>query len=278
MISGRLASCIYKVSRNGSIEWTISGLGKAAGYGDFYVGEGANFAWQHDVRWVSETEISIFDNGNVRGGYTFPEPELTSRGLVLTLNTTSPGSYAVALKQELVNWAAPISKSSGNMQRLPNGNYWIGYGEVPLFAEFSHEGEVVSQYQISPRGSDVQSYRSYKKNFSTNPITIPDIAVQGNSLYLSWNGATEVRWWKILSGAHAGMKDVLGTVPKSGFETNFALPDFSGEAQTFLRADALDVDKKLLRSSNVIVKDSGRIVADHRGAQVHLIPAQSFGE
>ena len=38
-------------------------------------------------------------------------------------------------------------------------------------------------------------------------------------LYASWNGATEVESWEVLSGTRPGRLKPLGSVPRNGFET-----------------------------------------------------------
>lgn len=269
MVSGRLTSSIYKIANdaNGSIIWQLSGYGgKAAGYGDFYTGKGANFEWQHHVRWRSESEISIFDNG----ASSHIVNEKASRGLRLAIDTTTPGNYSASLIQELVNWANPLAIARGSVQYLSNGNYWVAYGIVPLFAEYSPEGEVISQYQVSPLGSRVNSYRAYKRNFTTHPTTIPDIALKDNAVYMSWNGATEVKQWSVLSGASPTEMFEVGIVVKTGFETKFTFLEPFDPYTNFTRVDALDVNGRTLKSSIVIGGSSLPTASDVREAQRRL--------
>jgi hypothetical protein len=39
------------------------------------------------------------------------------------------------------------------------------------------------------------------------------------SLYVSWNGATEVESWEVLAGSDPDQLEPLGSVPRNGFET-----------------------------------------------------------
>ena len=39
------------------------------------------------------------------------------------------------------------------------------------------------------------------------------------ALYASWNGATEVAAWEVISGPHPNRMEPLGSVPREGFET-----------------------------------------------------------
>jgi hypothetical protein len=38
-------------------------------------------------------------------------------------------------------------------------------------------------------------------------------------VYASWNGATEVRAWRVLAGSAGGALATVGTAARSGFET-----------------------------------------------------------
>lgn len=140
------------------------------------------------------------------------------------------------------------------MQYLPNGNYWIGYGAYPLFTEFSKDGEVISQFQTSP-GSEVATYRTYKFNYTINPSTKPDVVVQENSVYMSWNGATEIVWWNVLTGFEPDKLNLIGRkVRKTGFETRFTFPweHDSQAVANFTMVEALDAEGKVLKSSEVV--------------------------
>lgn len=86
-----------------------------------------------------------------------------------------------------------------------------------------------------------------------HPTTVPDIAVKDGVVYMSWNGATEVRGWDILAGINAEDMRKVGSVMKTGFETSFGIPVPVDPMWSFVRADALDGKGRLLKSSRVIV-------------------------
>ena len=276
LISARQTSSLYNISPNGTIIWTLTGhnSGKAGGYGDFYLGPRTNFAWQHHARWRSSNEISLFDNGySERDSSEHNEP--FSRALRLLINTTIPGNYTVSLLQELINDKGnTIAELQGSFQFLPNGNYWVSYGNNPLFTEFSSTGEVVSQFQTAPAGSIAGSYRAYKHNFTTNPSTIPDIAVKDNTVYMSWNGASRVFWWDVFSGSsNSSLEDfiLVQRIKKTGFETKFILPTPYDSTVNFTRVEAIDVDGNLLKSSRAI-REERRVVDEERlGASDQIV-------
>ena len=39
------------------------------------------------------------------------------------------------------------------------------------------------------------------------------------SVYVSWNGATQVTAWEVLAGASPSELESLGSIPRNGFET-----------------------------------------------------------
>jgi hypothetical protein len=43
------------------------------------------------------------------------------------------------------------------------------------------------------------------------------------TLYVSWNGATEVATWEVLAGASPDKLEPVGTAPRKGFETAITL-------------------------------------------------------
>jgi hypothetical protein len=64
-------------------------------------------------------------------------------------------------------------------------------------------------------------------------------------VYASWNGATQVRSWRVLGGTSAGAQAAVASAAKSGFET--AIPVARGYS-TF-RVQALDAHGRTLGTS-----------------------------
>ena len=87
-----------------------------------------------------------------------------------------------------------VSPSQGNVQVLPNGNVFIGWGSEPFFSEYSNDGELLFDAGFPPVASSPTGLSA-----SRGPGTPDDpaVAVERGSddevtLYASWNGATEV--------------------------------------------------------------------------------------
>ena len=61
------------------------------------------------------------------------------------------------------------------------------------------------------------------------PYYPPKIAAASNgTLFISWNGATDVTSYNILAGTSASGLKVVASVQKTGFETSYVLPASAG--------------------------------------------------
>jgi hypothetical protein len=223
LISSRSTHTVYKIARDGEILWRLGG-----GSSDFAMGQGASFAWQHHARRLPDGTLSVFDNGAT------PAVEPLSRGLVLALDET-------AMQAELIHQytrRGVLSGSQGSVQELPSGNVFVGWGEVPRVSEFSRDGRLLFDALLAAKH---ESYRAFRMPWQGAPASSPSIAVQtpGRSratVYASWNGATEVRSWRLLGGDSPNSLRPARTVRATGFET--ALP--VGRAGPNVAVEALD--------------------------------------
>jgi Arylsulfotransferase (ASST) len=233
LVSARNTHTIYEVSRHtGKILWRLGGKRS-----DFALGRGARFAWQHDARRLPNGNLSLFDNS------AGPRVRKQSRGLVLHLDL---GRRVATVVRNFVHRPPLVSVDQGNLQRLPNGNFLAGWGHQPWFTEFGPRGTIRFDGRFG-RGR-VDSYRAYRFRWTGDPTRPPAVAVEGRTLYVSWNGATEVRTWRLLAGADKNALRAVLTVAKSGFET--AIP-LSGSRKWFA-AQALDSRGRSLARSPAV--------------------------
>jgi hypothetical protein len=114
----------------------------------------------------------------------------------------------------------------GNTQLLPDGNMFVGWGELPYFSEYSASGKllldgVFPAPDLSYRANQVPSWTGL-------PLSPPNGAARRGSnattVYASWNGATQVRSWRVLAGSSGTDLAVAATSAKSGFETAIRVP------------------------------------------------------
>jgi Arylsulfotransferase (ASST) len=210
LVSARNTHTVYKISRRtGRIIWRLGGKRS-----DFELGPGVAFGWQHDARRRPDGTLTLFDNEAA------PKLRRQSRGIVLRVDERHK---RVTLLHTFVHTPPLVAVDQGNMQRLPNGNYLVGWGHQPYVTEFGPHGKTLLDFRFGRAGVD--SYRAYRFAWIGRPRSHPTISVQGEMLYTSWNGATEVRAWQLLGGSQKTKLHPLLTVPKAGFETALPLPD-----------------------------------------------------
>jgi len=261
LISARHTHGIYYINgTNGDIIWSLGG--KNNDFEDKSDGQATNFAWQHDARWRNTdlTELTIFDNGAA----DWVKTENETRGLWLSLNYDD---MSVNLKQDYISPEGISSVSQGSVQVLSNNNIFMGYGSNGAFIEYTSDGEAIWDVQFGIIGnSSVQSYRAYKQNWQGFPHWNPSIAAAGNAtdnttVYMSWNGATEIKQWAILvsnSSSDLSSADSLWkNVTKTGFETNVTV----GTNARYVRAAALDADGQVLGSTGVVDVNDGTVTS-----------------
>jgi Arylsulfotransferase (ASST) len=211
LISGRNTHALYDINRRtGAIRWRLGGKRT-----DFVMGSAATFNWQHDARWHSHNTISLFDNG------ANPAVEKESRALLLRVNV---GARKVSLAHAYVHPQGLLSGSQGNMQMLPKGHVFVGWGQNPWFTEFDAAGHVVFNGYFA---KDADSYRAYRLKWRGRPAVRPIAAVRRSggrvTVYASWNGATGVSRWQVLAGPSGRKLKPVRTVARTGFETAIEL-------------------------------------------------------
>jgi hypothetical protein len=187
-MSAKGTSAVYKVDReSGEILWRLGGKES-----DFEMGPGTRIAYQHDARRQRDGTITIFDNG------ASPKVHEQSRGIEVELDMDG---MSATLVREFTHPNELLSTSQGNVQVLPNANLFVGWGSESFFSEYSHEGELLFDAQLL---GDGQSYRAFRFPWSGHPSDNPAVAVEQGpddkvTLYVSWNGATEVESWQVLA-------------------------------------------------------------------------------
>jgi outer membrane protein assembly factor BamB len=214
LISARETSTVYKIDRNsGKIIWRLGGKRS-----DFEMGPGTRFAFQHDARRLPDGTISIFDNGSLIFESGTPKAVEESRGIVLGLDESK---MKATLVREYTHPDKQYADAAGNMQVLPNGNVFVGWGRALVISEFSEDGQMLFDASL-PRKNE--SYRAFRFPWSARPSDQPAAVAERVSeqevlVYASWNGATEVATWEVLAARHQGRLESLGVVPRNGFET-----------------------------------------------------------
>jgi len=237
LVSARNTWAVYKISRrSGEVRWRLGGKRS-----DFKMGEGTVFAWQHDARHQGHNRLTIFDDG------AMPQVEPQSRGLVIQLDRKSGTARLVRKYVHRPNRI--VSRFMGNMQALDNGNVMIGWGSEPYFTEFGPNGEVALDARLPEGGMNYRAFRlPWRGRPSLPPTAVYRFAHGRGTVYVSWNGATDVAAWRLDSGPRPGALRAGTAVARKGFET--ALRTTPGDK--YARAVALDASGQVLGRSKSI--------------------------
>jgi hypothetical protein len=234
IISARNTCALYKLDRStGEILWQMGGKG-----GDFRMGKGTRFCFQHDARRAGRGRISLFDNSAGP-----PVMRKQSRGLVLAVDESAK---TVRLVRQYVHPGGISAPNQGSTRVQPNGNVFVGWGAAPVFSEFSAGGRLLFDGQLT-RGKG--NYRAIRERWTGTPATRPAVAARrtraGRMLvYASWNGATEVARWQVLAGRPSRLRGVASKA-RDGFETEITAR--SRASQVAVRA--LDARGRVLGTS-----------------------------
>ena len=147
-----------------SLDWVIK-IQYADGAGDGHViwrlGQDGDFAihssdpspWfshQHDARYIDDTTLLLFDNGNTRQS---KDPAANSRGQELVLDEETMQATLV-VNADIGNFAFAV----GSAERLPNGNFGFTSGIAQQTIEVLPDG--TKTYVLAMNKPGLQ-YRSY---------------------------------------------------------------------------------------------------------------------
>ena len=235
IVSSRNTWAAYEVDHvTGSILWRLGGK-----HSSFKMGPGTGTAYQHDVRWQPDRTLTIFDNGAV--------PKVHSQSRILR-EQIDWAHRSVSLVGRLIGGIS--SGSQGNAEVMANGSTFVGWGEEPFMTEFGPSGQVLFSASFPSPG---QSYRAYRFPWSATPASRPSIAVTRASagaatVYASWNGATSVSAWRVLSGPSASSLGPVAQAAWTNFET--AVPVAAGTA--YFEVQALGAEGQVLGASGAV--------------------------
>jgi hypothetical protein len=236
LISGRNTWTVYKIDgHSGQIVWRLGGR-----HSSFAEAPGTRTAWQHDPRELPDGSISIFDNG------ASPAVHGRSRGIVLSLDLHT---RTATLVSQFTHASPLLADSQGNMQALGNGDWFLGWGQMPDFSELSPEGALLFDAHFP---AHEQSYRSFRFAWAGTPAHPPTFVFQPaapgtGTVYASWNGATLVALWSVLAGPTPGSLKAVAQAARGGFETAIQLP--AATVGPYLAVQALDASGRVLGAS-----------------------------
>ena len=226
LVSARHTWAIYKLHRQtGAVLWRLGGKRS-----DFTIVPGAEFSFQHDVRRHADGTLTIFDNNAAA-----PTSTTYARPIRLSLDM---GAMSARLVGEYRPEMPRITWAMGNLEQLPDGGAFVGWGTAGAFTEFARR-----RHGPLRRGA-----RRRQRHLSRVPCAVgrpSGRAAEGRgharlaaarSRTSSWNGATEVARWRADMGSRQSALRPVATVRRTGFETAVRL----GSRKGYLALTALD--------------------------------------
>ncbi len=210
LISSRHLCEITKINRQtGDIIWRWGGNRNQF---TFVNDPAPDFGLQHDIRRLPNGHVTFFDN----------RWSTYSRAVEYQLNENAK---IATLVWEYRNTPDTFGQFMGNTQRLNNGNTFVGWGGVPLATEIKPNGVKVFELDLTP----YYNYRAFRFPWHGYPTTQPTLVIQTTTLTTtltySWNGATDIKSYRVYGGTQPHPTAQVTTQTKSGFETSTVLPN-----------------------------------------------------
>jgi hypothetical protein len=236
LVSARHTWAVYKLHRKtGAVLWRLGGKRS-----DFTIVPGAEFSFQHDVRRHADGTLTIFDNN--AGA---PTSTTLARPIRIALDMSAKTARLVA---ELRPETPRVAWAMGNLEQLPDGGAFVGWGTAGAFTEFAPDGTV--RFDATLADGSV-TYRAFRAPWTGRPAEPPKVVVTrdtgGAVAHVSWNGATEVARWRADMGSRRAALRPVRSARRTGFETAIRL----GSRKGYLAVTALDAAGNVLGTSAV---------------------------
>lgn len=201
LISSRHMDEITKINRQtGNIIWRWGGK-----HNEFtFTNDTIRFSHQHNIRFISNGNYTLFDNGN------FHTPPF-SRAVEYKLDQINK---TATLKWQYRNTPDIYAFAMGNAQRLDDGNTVIGWGSAnPTMTEVKPDGTKALEITFAPA---VVSYRAFKFTWEGAPPQIPATITLHQNYPNPFNPITTIRYG-IPEDSYVTLKiyDILGREVKT---------------------------------------------------------------
>jgi hypothetical protein len=238
IVSARNTSSVYGIDRKtGRVRWILGGKRDQFGLRRH---PGWVFCGQHDARRI-RGGITLFDNGHRAAC-----PAHAARAVRYRLRTSRRRARLVrSIPSSTVEGFSYYPWGLGSARRLPGGNTLVSWGSVPHVTEYSPGGRVV--FDIRLRSN---TYRAVRSVWHGRPADPPAVTARhrrrGTDVWASWNGATNVHFWRVLAGS---APDKLRRVRPRVRWTNFETTIHMRSRPRYVAVRALDADGRVLRES-----------------------------
>ena len=253
LVSARHTHTISNIDRStGTVLWTLGG--KLNDFTDLSDGAATDFSWQHDARLHKNDTLTVLDNA------ASSNANLTAQSRAMVIGLDIPRRQA----RLLAAYSHPQEMkavSQGNVQILePTGNIFVGWGHSAAFTEFQPDGTLLCDVHFGASAyftfGRVVSYRAFKGSWIGRPLDGLSAKINHDGIFVSWNGATEVQFWRLEVGEGQDLEHMafqsLGQFDKIGFETKIPIPEDT--ISPYFRLAALDSQHEVLAYTEILEK------------------------
>jgi hypothetical protein len=225
LLSSRNMSEITKIDRTtGEIIWRFGGKHSMFALVDDPLG----FTYQHHIRSIGEGHYTLFDNGN------YHDPS-ESRAVEYALDTTAMTATLVWQYRH-----DPIRYSwwMGSVQRLPNGNTLIGWGDgsLPVLTEVAPDGRITHEVAFAYYAHCYRAFRFPWHGRAARPYLLVETHNDTVRLFMNTFGDSSVVAYRIFGGTTPGSPDILD----SSASTMHDLLGLTVGVRYYLRVAAVD--------------------------------------
>jgi outer membrane protein assembly factor BamB len=238
IVSARNTSAVYKIDHEtGAIVWQYGGKDSS-----FTMGPGTVTAFQHDAHIQPDGTLTVFDDGAGP-----PRVHPSSRGIRVRLNA---GTRSASLVQQYGHSPALSANFEGDAQLLSGGNVFLGWGQRQFFSEDNSSGQQIFDASFE---APTSSYRAYRFRWSGQPMVKPALSLTTGPhdaiiTHESWNGATNVSGWSVLSGSTPTALHRTRRARKYKFEATITIQSTA----KYVQVQALGPHARVLASSRVL--------------------------
>jgi hypothetical protein len=225
VISSRHLSEITNINRQtGDIIWRLGGEND-----DFiWVNDSYRTSYQHDARVLPNGNLTLFDNGNFR------EPEF-SRALELSMDATT---WEITKVWEYRENPDIFSGAGGSVQRFPNGNTGICWGDewLPKLTEIRPDKSKAFELDFKDEVWTFRVQRASWKGKAAVPFLVIEPQLDSITLIFNKFGDSDVQEYKIYGGLDPEPTEFLATTT----EPFIHLTDLINHQNYFFRVTAVN--------------------------------------
>ena len=202
IVSARNTSAVYGIDRRtGAVRWTLGGMQDEFGLVRHHPRR--QFCAQHDARRQPNGDITLFDNGGPALGNMRDCPTHKARVMRFRLDLRRRKAHLVrtiASEPSSETGAGYFTWAMGNAQRQGNGDMLINWGTTGWLTSVLPRGHVKLGLKL-----ERYTYRAVRGAWIGRPRGRPAVAARRRArrsvtVWASWNGATEIRRWRVLAG------------------------------------------------------------------------------